>query len=413
MKSNKQITSDFLLQLTNNLSKEKTLIMNFTNPNILKLSILNSKEIKLENDLTDLKNEQFELIIGDLPFGLQIVESSSTSKLNVNKNWNYALLALRNLSNHGKAYFLIEPSIIFSQQGKRFLQDLSKEYYFLNSVFELPEKFLYPESKFQPIIIGFERSENKDLFIGEITPDFNTLIENFLDLKSSKDLSTGIITEKSKFNSISQFKIENQINILKIQYNDYSTYSLKEIATINLTKTSFKDKQNAIYIPKIGTSKVVSMIENTTLKHQNYFQVVLNENLVNADYLAIFYQSELGKLILKSITTGNFIPNINKSDVELSSVAIPKLEEQNLIVITSKKLSELQETISQLKSELSLNPKNANVILDKFESIYSPFKQLSNEDLIYSLIRKDENKYIEFKETFSKSMNPKDRKSVV
>lgn len=124
------------------------------------------------------------------------------------------------------------------------------------------------------------------------------------------------------------------------------------------------------------------------MKHQNYFQVVLDESKVKAEFLALFYRSELGKLILKSLTSGSFIPNINKLDIQSSFVVVPKLTEQILLILTNQKLSELQETINQLKTELSLNPKNAGVILDKFESIQRPLKQLSEEDLIFSLIRK-------------------------
>lgn len=404
MKSSRKIISEFLAIITKNLSSPKTLILNFTKPNILEIEISDSIEINNENEFENLKNNQFELIIGDLPFGLQSVEIETSSKLKVNKNWSYILSALRKLEVQGKAFFLVEPSILFSQQGKRFLKELSLEDYFVNSVFELPEKLLYPETAFQPIIIGFERNENQNLFIGEITAEYNVLIENFINSKNSDNLSLGIITEKSQFNSFSQFKIETEINNLKTQYKDYSRYSLKDISTINLTRTNFENIPNSIYIPKIGNSQVVSEIDKTTLKHQNYFQIVLNENIVKSEFLALFYRSELGILILKSLTSGSFIPNINKSDIESSYVAIPKLEEQNLIIVTNQKLSELQETINQLKTELSLNPKNANVILDKFESIQSPLKQLSNEDLVYSLIRKGENKHIEFKETFSKNI---------
>ena len=404
MKSSRQIISEFLIQLTDNLPSSKTLILNFTKPSILEIKISGSTEIKNENDFESIKNLQFDLIIGDLPFGLQTVEIDTISKLKVNKNWSYALLALRNLSKEGNAFFLIEPSILFSQQGKRFLQDLSLENYFLNSVFELPEKLLYPETAFQPILIGIGREESSKLFIGEITTDFSVLVDNYLGLTTTENISTGVITERNKFDSFSKYKIETEINNLKTQYKDYSRYTLLDIATVKLTNTNFENTPNSIYIPKIGNSQVVSEIEQTTLKHQNYFQVVLNESVVKAEFLALFYRSELGKLILKSLSSGSYILKVNKSDIESSYVAIPKLEEQNLIIVTNQKLSELQETINQLKTELGLNPKNANVILDKFESIQSPLKQLSNEDLIYSLIRKGENKHIEFKETFSKNI---------
>lgn len=334
---------------------------------------------------------------------MNTIEINTISKLKVNKNWAYILWALRNLEMQGKAFFFIEPSILLSQQGKRFLQDLSKEKYFINSVFELPEKLLYPETAFQPIMVGFERTENQNIFIGEVTDDFNILLENYTKLQTSKNLSTGVIIERDKFTSFSQFRIETAINNLQTQYKDYARYFIKDIGVVNSTITTFEDKPNSIYIQKIGNSQVVSKIEQITFKHQYYFQVILKESIIKADFLVLFYDSELGKLILKSLKP-DFTPNINKLSIENSYVAIPKLEEQNLLIDTKNKIIELQVIIDQLKSDLSLNPKNAPVILDKFESIQNPLKQLSDEDLILSLIRKGETKNIEFKATFSKGI---------
>jgi hypothetical protein len=218
-------------------------------------------------------------------------------------------------------------------------------------------------------------------------------------------LATGIIVARESFESFFKFRIENEIDNLQTQYKEYNKYKLKEVALeINLTRESFQDKPNSIYIPKIGTSLVVADIGVTTIKHQNLFQVVLNSKIVKSEFLALFFHSDLGKQILKSLTSGSFIPNINKSDIENCFVSIPSLAEQSLLILTNQKLSELQIIINQLKTELSLNPKSANVILDKFESIQGPLKQLSSEDQILSLIRKGENKHIEFKESFSKNI---------
>ena len=405
MNASKQIINNFLVQVTKKLLPKNTLILNFTAPNVLSIEINGATEIKNETDFNRLGGKFFELIIGDLPFGLQAVSIDTVSKLKVNKNWSFILTALRTLQTNGKAFFLVEPSILFSQQGKRYLQDLATENYFVNAVFELPEKLLYPETAFQPIIIAFEKTKEEKLFIGEITSEFELLTEYYLNRTNSENLGSGLIVDISSFESFNRFRIETEINNLKTQYNEYTKYKLNEVATeINLTKDSFNDKANSLYIPKIGNSQVVSALAMTVLKHQNYFQVVLKENIVKAEFLALFYRSELGRLILKSVTSGSYIPNINKSDIESSFVAIPKLTEQNLLILTNQKLSELQETINQLKAELSLNPKNAPVILDKFESMQAPLKQLSEEDQIFSLIRKGENKYIEFKETFSKNI---------
>jgi len=405
MKKSKQIVTEFLNHFATDGHGKDILLLNFATPQILDFSHRAVTELKFESDFDRIKNNQFDLVIGDLPFGLQSVTTDTVSKLKVNKNWNYVLTSLRTLKDNGQAFFLIEPSILFSQQGQKFLNDLAVENYFHNSVFELPEKLLYPETAFQPIIIHFERQKQNELFIGEITSDFEPLLNSFNSRKSSNNLATGIIVGRESFESFYKFRIENEIDNLQTQYKEYKKYKLKEVALeINITRESFQDKPNSIYIPKIGTSFVVADIGATMIKHQNIFQVVLNAEIVKSEFLALFFHSELGKQILKSLTSGSFIPNINKSDIENCFVSIPSLEEQSLLILTNQKLSELQSTINQLKTELSLNPKSANTILEKFESIQSTFKQLSSEDQILSLIRKGENKHIEFKESFSKNI---------
>lgn len=405
MKESKQIVADFLNHFASNVKGKDILLLNFTNPKILDISNKSIVELNFENDFEKVENKQFDLVIGDLPFGLQSVISDTFSKLRVNKNWSYVLAALRILNDNGQAFFLIEPGILFSQLGKKFLIDLSLENFFLNSVFELPEKLLYPETAFQPIIIHFQRKKQNKLFIGEITNDFEPLYISFNSRTSSSNLTTGIIVSRDSFESFFKFRIENEIDNLQTQYKEYNKYKLKEVSLeINLTHETFQDLPNSIYIPKIGASVVFADLSATTIKHQNLFQVVLNSEIVNSDFLALFFHSDLGKQILKSLTGGSFIPSINKSEIENCFVSIPSLSEQNLLILTDKKLTELQFTINQLKAELSLNPKSANVILDKFESIQGPLKQLSSEDQIFSLIRKGENKYIEFKESFSKNI---------
>ena len=403
MKLSKEIVTEFLNQFAT--KGQDVLLLNLNRRQILNISVEALTELKNESDLEKEGSNQFDLVIGDLPFGLQSVTTDTISKLKVNKNWSYVLTSLRTLKGMGQALFLIEPSILFSQQGKRFLNDLSLEHYFLNSVFELPEKLLYPETAFQPIIIHFERQKQNELFIGEITNDFEFLLNSFFLRRSTNNLVTGIIVARESFESFFKFRIENEINNLKTQYKEYNKFKLKEVALeINLTRETFHDKPNSIYIPKIGTSLVVTDIGETTIKHQNLFQVVLDSAIVKSEFLALFFHSDLGKQILKSLTSGNFISNTNKSDIENCFVSIPTLIEQSLLILTNQKLSELTATINQLKTELSLNPRSANFILDKFESIQGPLKQVSFEEQILNLIRKGENKHIEFKESFSKNI---------
>ena len=414
MNKSKQLVTDFLKRFIDTEQKRNILLLDFTTQKVVDISTNGLTSLKNDSDFSIIERKRFDLIIGDLPFGMQSVTVDTVSKLKTNENWGYILTSLRMLEENGKAFFLVEPSILFSQQGKRFLNYLAAENFYCNSVFEPPEKLLYPETAFLPIIIHFEKQKQDKLFIAEITDDVEALFNSLNSRVSTNSLESGMLVERDNFTSISKFRIGNEINNLQTQYKEYSKYQLKDIAIeINLTRDKFEEKPNSIYIPKIGPSLVASDISSAKIKHQNLLQVVLKSEIVTAEYLALFFRSDLGNQILKSVTSGVVNPNINKSDIEKCVVAIPKLEEQYLLTLTDQKLSELQETVNELKKELSLNPKNANVILDKFENIQGPLKRLSIEDRIWSLIRKGEDKHIEFKETFFKCVRTGEKKDYI
>ena len=274
MKGSKQIVTNFLTRFLAAEKEQEILLLNFSTPKIIDIYTSGLTELKVESDFSAIEGKKFDVIIGGLPFGMQSVTVDTVSHLKVSKNWSYVLTLLRTLTENGRAFFLIEPSILFSQQGKKFLSDLSDERFYCNSVFELPEKLLYPETAFQPIIIHFEKQKQEKLFIAEITSDTETLFNSFVSRASTFNLQTGLLVEREGFHSFSKFRIESEINKLQTQYKEYSKYQLNKVATeINLTRDTFQDKSNSIYIPKVGTSVVVSNINSVKIKHQNLFQV--------------------------------------------------------------------------------------------------------------------------------------------
>ncbi|MDR3012211.1 MAG: putative DNA binding domain-containing protein [Chitinispirillales bacterium] len=407
MQEGKQVVTSFLKQILKKELRQGVLFLSFTNPQILDISYPTLTILKDASEFTALKQKEFDVVIGDLPFGMLSVELDTASKVKGKKNWNFIITSLRMLKESGQAFFLVEPSLLFSQAGKQLLNDLFEEGFFYNSVFELPKKLLYPETGFQPIIIHFEKKKQENLFIAEITDEFENLLNNFYTKTATKYIETGVFVDREGFESFNKYKIEREIESLKTQYSDYKKYVLEDIAIeINTTRhnTTFHDKPNSVYISSIGNSAVVSDINEATVKHQNLFQVVLNPDLVKAEFLVMFFSSELGRKQLQRITTGNFIQRIGKNDFSNYIVSVPPLKEQDVLIHTEVELSKLQSEINQLRSELSLNPKNAGTILDIIEKIQGQLKQMTDEDYILSLVRKGENKYVEFKETFDKDV---------
>ncbi|KAA3606304.1 MAG: ATP-binding protein [Calditrichaeota bacterium] len=349
---------------------------------------------------------KYEFIFGDLPFGSNRVDSELMPNGRIKRNWNSIFESLKLLKDNGFGFFAVEPSILYEKLGVIFLKALEANKFFLNIVLDIPPKIYYPHTSFKPILIGFSKVQYDNLFISNIEEEnARIVVENFKSQKGN-NVQNGIWIEKDSFQSFSKYNFLNQIENLKTQYKEYKEYQLSKISfAINMTKSRFKDEPNSIYIQKIGNREVVSSLSNLKLKPHNHFQVVLNSEIVLAEYLALFYKSELGHLILNSLFTGSFIPSITKGSIKDSFVAIPNIEEQKLLIHTNNKLNELQKTINDLQLELSLNPKNAPLILEKFETYQKALKSLTVEDEILSLIRKGEGKTIEFKQTFSKNIH--------
>jgi hypothetical protein len=411
-KGQKAIT-EFIRSFKTEFSLENDLLINLSHfKSFDKEYVFKQTETK-ENELKTISNK-FDFIFGDFPFGMNRIENQLTPKTKINQNWNSLYQSLKLLDENGFGLFTIEPSVIYSKQGTDFLNALEEQNYFHNFILDIPAKIYEPHTSFQPIIIGFSKKKYEKLFISKLEDEnAQNVVLNFKNQQGT-EIDNGIWIEKGSFQSFPKYNILNQIGNLKTQYKEYKDYQLSEISSaINMTREEFNDEPNTLYIPKIGNSAVVSSLAELNIKPQNYFQVVLNPEIVFADYLVLFYKSEIGKLILNSLNTGSFVPSINKNSIQESIVAIPKLEEQKLIIHTNSKLNELQKIIDDLQLELSLNPKNAPVILEKFDTIQSPLKSLSIEDEILSLIRKGEGKKIEFKQTFSKNIHTKKKDQAI
>ncbi|WP_225741802.1 hypothetical protein, partial [Halospina sp. K52047b] len=78
------------------------------------------------------------------------------------------------------------------------------------------------------------------------------------------------------------------------QYKEYKTVALEDVSLeINAVKSGecHQEKENCIYVPVIGTSRVVSEKIGLTIKEHNVFQIVLCSD-VDAEYLSVFFQSD-------------------------------------------------------------------------------------------------------------------------
>ena len=356
-------------------------------------------------------DDNYDLIIGDLPLGYKGADKRVEWKdgninIKAKKNWIIILKSLFKLTRNGYGLFLVEPAILWSQEWKRFTAVFNDLGFYINAIFNSPKNILLPETSLRPIIILVSRSGGTGLFIAEISDADSvvSILRNLTENTSSHHLETGVFVNESVFKGFNNYKITKQIEKLQTQYKEFKELRLVDISTeISLGKQNkkFEEKTNALYIPRVCNTPVVYSLRQTTLKHQKYFQIVLDQSVVLNEYVSLFFSSDLGRLVLESLYGSTIFPTTTKKDLEQVSIPIPSINEQKIIITANHKLEKLEKSIDDFKRELSLNPKSPISIQDKIDYMLQILDSLSDVDRMRSLIRKGESKTLEFKQTFS------------
>jgi hypothetical protein len=378
----------------------------------------NKEEISIVESVEDLpKGKLFDIIFGDFPLGMSQVPVDNKSKTRLQKNWIYILEALPSLSETGTGFFLAEPHGFSTHQGKKFLKQVESDGYSITAFFNTPKKLLQPETSIIPIIVGITKREVGSVFIGELLDLEQTenVVSNFVKSIDTGSIGYGTFIDNDAFTGFDQQKSLQQIGRLETQYKEFSKHSIKDLSeSINLAKNkeNYEEKSNAVYIPKIGNSPVVCKLDDAKLKHHNYFQVVLNNNAIN-EYVALFFVSAIGKLILKSLSTQSFIPHLNKRDLENVVIALPNINEQRDIISTHNKLNELKSAIEMLGHEISLNPTGSKLIEKQLDSMLESIGLLSDADRVRNIVREGESRTVEFKETLSLCLNKQSKEKYI
>ena len=403
--NNSSTLDSFVSSLGDEIGRQKTLAISMTNFNCLKLKAA-GKQVGGPDWLDLLPAEAlYDYIVADFPLGLGRERIKiGNNELTARKNWGGLAKALPHLEYNGLCLTFLEPPGFGISEGIQFEKAMNSEGYHLQAIINAPEG-LFAFATIRPVLIVIGRSRKDRIFVGELEGEDQavTLAHSLVADTVSSSLSEGLRIALGEFRGFASFKAEQQLSRLETQYKEYDSVRLGDIADAVYTVRSGENhvtRENAIYIPMLGNSKVTHDISQVSIKHHYIIQVVLTERACN-QYLSAFFQSELGKLVLNSLVCGAVIPKIKKSALAEAKVALPVLEEQRTIAFTHKRLSDLKCAISEFQSELALNPRSAAAIKLQLESMLEQIGGLSDADKIMSLVRSGESKIIEYKETFS------------
>jgi hypothetical protein len=350
--------------------------------------------------------KKYDLVLGDLPLNLSRgTYEKDGVKIEFQSNWIELLKGLERLSLKGIGLFILEPRAFGSKQGEKFETILNNFGFYVQGVLDAPPRILEPDTSITPVILIIGREKREHLFAAELLDvgQARLVAENFLNKKSSSTLEEGVELKHGIFSGFHKLRALQQIDRLETQYKNFEAHKLEDIAVEIVAVRSgerHKATGNSVYIPTIGTQPVIDSLDDAKIKQHNYIKVVLKSE-VDAGYVAAFFRSNLGKLVLSSLYAQTFIPKINKKDLGSALVALPSEQEQSQISSSVNKLKELKEHLGEFESELALNPTSSKIILGQLDSMLDSIGELSAVDKIRELARQGESKTTEFKETLS------------
>jgi len=400
----KSIVTTFVKAVSVAVDSQSSLVIAISDFNALELETAQLYVRGMDWSNSVPTQSKYDYVVADLPIGMsgERIELGN-EQINVRRNWAELSKALHRISENGICLALVEPPAFGIAEGPRYLEALGREGYYLNGIFNTPEG-LFASTSIRPVLAAFSKSFKNEVFAGELESDAQAkqLASAFITNSAGNSLSQGIYIKHGTFKGFGSFKAAQQLAKLETQYKEYDSVRLGEIVEeINMLKSgeSHQEKPNSVYIPILGTSCVVHDIAQVSVKHHNVFQVVLSDK-ADSEYLSAFFKSDLGRLVLSSLTSGTVIPKIRKLDLLDLRVALPRIEEQREIAFTHRKLTSLTEAITNFQTELALNPRSAAAIKGQLENMLEQIGGLTDADKVMNMVRSGESKTVEFKESF-------------
>ena len=360
------------------------------------------EEIRLKPSKRD-----YDIVIAGFPLGVK--GANTKTPLNI----ELAIESLRFIQENGVGLYEFQNNFYVSPTFDTNLNLRFKEKgFYINGVISIP-KALTPYHGVRTSVFIVSRKETSDIFVGEILTlkDISIFVDNYFNnTKYSLDIESGWINKESFFpGGFEKLNYENIKSRTKSDYLNYKNYQLSQIVkNINKgkSKEQFTELSDAVYIPSIGKSSCVTSIEKLKNKHQNYYQIIIDNNIALNTYIAFFLNSPLGMSLRASHETG-FIPSINKASLEKFLIPIPEKSIQNEISSILGRFDIIKKSIDEFGGSIMLNPVSEIEVKSQIDKISEILGTLTASQQIKILINDGESKTVEFKETFS--LDIKDR----
>ena len=283
------------------------------------------------------------------------------------------------LSHNGYCIFPFSKSITTGSSVK-WLRHLEEMGLYCSAVIDLPAGAYMPHSSLDAEIVVFSKKKPEKRFVALLSSEefAADIVKNYLSgNKSTRGAKLGIYVDgnfKSYADYYNYSRLQNKYKTLAKSYNG-ELHKINEIGEVFAQPSNddlmLADRENAVYIPKLGRSPVVLTSADFQMKPQNYFQVVVNPKIVLPRFLAFFLNTEEGINVRQLSYSGATIKAFNMKTLGEMAIPCPTIKLQSEYLKTYDRLEALHYDIEALKNRMQKTPAS-------YASIRQDMKDINN-----------------------------------
>lgn len=343
------------------------------------------------NAYLDESNNIFDIILGHTIFesnleSLKLDLDGNLIELKDNLNVLEMLNASLKLDSNGTGFFLMRSDLMLFKDNYRVISNLEKFGLFIDTILNIPKQFL-PKRESEKILLIIKREKPENIFIGQLEPkNMDILLENLKDRKEGKIPEHGALTDLDFFYTFKTFvagyeskEMAKKTELEPITLNEISEKIMllkkKEDATVNV---------NSVFLPLSEFSKVLTSLDDLELESNDYFQIILKENIAFPEYLGHFLDTQLGQKIRETLNIGEY-QDIQNEILSKTEVYLPDWNDQIEIVRINSLIDDIITRAENNKIELWNLPKSASKIRKEIESFEGGASEEKFEGWIESL----------------------------
>jgi len=280
----------------------------------------------------------------------------------------------RYLTRDGVVVWVVPPSFVSANSRRLSVRDaLHKLGLNLTALLRIPNGAILPTMGIGAELAVIERTERDSLFVAEIPVDSEAqdqLIARLRNREPGPQPSQGRLVSGKEYVGLTALEARERVDRLAqgagLSAVDFDVVVLEvnRLRRHPSTSERFAECPDAVYLPEVAKMAATTSQADLPERLQSYFQLIVNRELAEPEYLAGMFNTRLGFALREAASTGNTISMTRPSQLRSLKLYLPPLEDQKRVVNVNRSISQLRTELAELEQRAWDKPRRVRDIVE-------------------------------------------------